>query len=302
MLRCREWGKEGGKKQGRLVGFLAKHKKDEVGLISPTSKLKTSDFFFLNICQFSFINVDFHGSSVGKESTCNVGDADLTPGSGRSLGEGHGNPLQYSCLENPMDRGARRATVHGVAKSWTWLRDWTATITAHGSLVPQPGIQRRPPALEGRVLNTPLGQSQNITILNREKIYFILTSLRNLPLPPASNFQIHELSTHTQLGFPSGSDIKEDACNIGDPGCILGLRDSPGEGNGNALWCSCLENCVDRRKWVCDSPWGHQESDTTGWLMLDTVTSLSSQKLSFNRKSSSKGLVPLEGETKKHCF
>ena len=47
----------------------------------------------------------------------------LIPGLGRSLGEGHGNPLQYSCLENPMDRGAWRATVHGVAESQTRLSD-----------------------------------------------------------------------------------------------------------------------------------------------------------------------------------
>ena len=47
------------------------------------------------------------------------------PGLGRSLGEGNCYPLQYSCLENPMDRGAWQATVHGVAKSWTWLSDLT---------------------------------------------------------------------------------------------------------------------------------------------------------------------------------
>ena len=46
-----------------------------------------------------------------------IGDAGSTPGSGRSPGGGHGNPFQYSCLENPMDRGAWRAVVHGVAKS-----------------------------------------------------------------------------------------------------------------------------------------------------------------------------------------
>ena len=54
-----------------------------------------------------------------KESACNAGntgDLSLTPGSERSPGEGNGNPLQYSCLENPMDRGAWGATVHGVAK------------------------------------------------------------------------------------------------------------------------------------------------------------------------------------------
>ena len=64
----------------------------------------------------------FLGSSNGKESVHGVGDLDLIPGSGRSP-EGHGNPLQYFCLENPTNRGAWRATVHRVATSWTWLSD-----------------------------------------------------------------------------------------------------------------------------------------------------------------------------------
>ena len=51
-----------------------------------------------------------------KESACNAGDTGLIPGSGRSSGVGNGNPLQYSCLGNPMDRGASWATVHGVAE------------------------------------------------------------------------------------------------------------------------------------------------------------------------------------------
>ena len=55
-------------------------------------------------------------SSVSKESACNAGDLGLIPQLGRPPGEGNGNPLQYSCLENPMDRGAWRATVHGVAR------------------------------------------------------------------------------------------------------------------------------------------------------------------------------------------
>ena len=61
--------------------------------------------------------------SDGKASACNVGDPGSIPGSGRCPGEGNGNPLQHSCLENPMDGGAWQATVHGVAKSWTWLSD-----------------------------------------------------------------------------------------------------------------------------------------------------------------------------------
>ena len=64
-------------------------------------------------------NLGFPGGSNGKESTCNVGDLGLIPGSGRSPGEGHDNPLQYYCLENPMDRGAWWATVREVAKSQT---------------------------------------------------------------------------------------------------------------------------------------------------------------------------------------
>ena len=59
------------------------------------------------------------GGSDGKESACNAGDLGSIPGLGRSPGEGNGNPLQYSCLENPMDRGAWWATVHGVTKSQT---------------------------------------------------------------------------------------------------------------------------------------------------------------------------------------
>ena len=59
----------------------------------------------------------FPGGADGKESACNVGDPGSIPGSGRSPGGGNGNPLQCSCLENPMDRGAWRVTFHGIAES-----------------------------------------------------------------------------------------------------------------------------------------------------------------------------------------
>ena len=68
------------------------------------------------------------------ESDCSAVDPGSIPGSGRSPGEGNGNPLQYSCLKNPMDRGAWQATVHGFTKSWTWqwqiLFFWGSKITA----------------------------------------------------------------------------------------------------------------------------------------------------------------------------
>ena len=66
---------------------------------------------------------DFPGGSDGEESVCNVGDLGSIPELGRSPGEGQGNPLQYSCLENLMDRGAWWATVQGVTKSWIQLND-----------------------------------------------------------------------------------------------------------------------------------------------------------------------------------
>ena len=69
-------------------------------------------------------NKGFPGSSEGKESACSVGDPGLIPELGRSPGEGNGNPLQYSCLENSMERGAWRVIVHAVAKTQTQLSDY----------------------------------------------------------------------------------------------------------------------------------------------------------------------------------
>ena len=85
----------------------------------------------IQVFQRDFILKEFHksvgfpGGSDGKESACSVGDPGSIPGSGRSPGEGNGNPLQYSCLENPTDRRAWWATVHEVLKSQTRLSDFT---------------------------------------------------------------------------------------------------------------------------------------------------------------------------------
>ena len=99
--------------RGRITGndLKASH------LLSPSveNKSKTVTAFWQG----------FPGGSEVKASACNEGDLGLIPGSGRSPGEGNGNPLQYSCLENPMDGGTWWATVHWVAKSWTRLSDFT---------------------------------------------------------------------------------------------------------------------------------------------------------------------------------
>ena len=113
----------------------------------------------LQIHTLDLFMVGFPVDADGKQSACNTGNGHSVPGSARSPGGGHGNPLQYSCLENPMDRGAWWATVHGVAKSqtqltllgemegalkWTQGRAWGA---AHGLWGPGGRAQSRKVAL-----------------------------------------------------------------------------------------------------------------------------------------------------------
>ena len=89
------------------------------------------------LISFKLIYWGFPDASVCKESACNAGAAGDTgsiPGSERSSGGENGNLLQYSCLENPMDEGAWWAVVHGVAKSQTWLSDFTHWLT-HPSIL-----------------------------------------------------------------------------------------------------------------------------------------------------------------------
>ena len=96
---------------------------------------KLSSMFFLHAFWVTpSASEDFPRGSDSKESACNAGDQGSIPGLGRSPGGGHGNPLQYSCLENPMDRGAWWATVHRVTRSQTQLKQrsnskclWTAS-------------------------------------------------------------------------------------------------------------------------------------------------------------------------------
>ena len=79
---------------------------------------------YINTYTYTHKHTQLPGSSDGKESACSAGDLGLIPGSGRSLEEGNGNPLQYSCLESSMGAGAQQAIVHVVTKSWTLLRNF----------------------------------------------------------------------------------------------------------------------------------------------------------------------------------
>ena len=81
-----------------------------------------------SICCFLYFSKVFPGGSVVKHLPTNTEDAGSIPGFGRSPGEGNGNPHQYSCLENPMDKWTWQATVHGVARNWTWISNWHAHI------------------------------------------------------------------------------------------------------------------------------------------------------------------------------
>ena len=140
-------------------------------------------------------------SSNGKESACNAGDLGSIPGSGGSPGGGTGNPLQYSCLENSMERGAWRATVHGVAKS---------QMTEHDS---------------EQLGNKPLLKSR------------------------ALFYKSHQMAFAFLLPSPSCSAVAT-------PYMAL-AQDNTGEGNGNPLQDSCLENPTDKGAWHGVTRVGH---------------------------------------------
>ena len=109
--------------------------------------------------QYSIVHLfwGFPGDSEVKEFTSNAGDPGSIPGSGRSPGEGNGNPFQYSCLENPMDGEAQQVTVHGVAKSRTRLSDFTfivhfyqqsSFIAGFNASFPGSSAGKNPPAMQ----------------------------------------------------------------------------------------------------------------------------------------------------------
>ena len=108
-----------------------------------------------------------------KSLPVSAGDASSIPGSGRSPGRGNGNPLEYSCLGNPMDRGAWWATVHGVTKGWTQLRDWENEYL-YLSLVPLSGTGVNLEFGEGNQKEWPSGWSNCVTNAHITNVYWVL--------------------------------------------------------------------------------------------------------------------------------
>ena len=154
--------------------------------------------------------MSFPGGSDGKESACNAGNLGLIPGSGRYPGEGNGNPLQYSCLENSMDRGA-----------WWAESDMTEPLThTHSQFQNCNGA-------DGCIIQILMCYNECIM---RLKAYWKLT---HPPSWTCSILIIFCLVLQLCQGFPGDSAGKESACKAGDPGLIPGLGNSPGEGIGN---------------------------------------------------------------------
>ena len=152
-------------------------------------------------------------------------DAGSIPGLERSPGGGNGNQLQYSCLENSIDRGAWWATAHGtVVEMIERLSTCSCMETRKGSV----------PGRQGWI--------------DRAKRIFRAMKLLCMTLQWSIHVK-HLLKLTECMGFPGGSDSKASACNVGDLGSIPGSGRCPGEGNGNPLQHSCLENPMDGEAW-----------------------------------------------------
>ena len=176
----------------------------------------------------------FPHSSAGKESSWNAGDPGSIPGSERSAREGISYPLQYSwaslvaqLVKNPP----------AIRETWIWALGWEDPLRRESlpTLVFWPG--------EFHGLYSPWGHKESDTT---EWLHFLFPFLCSLLLRAVGFLVLLYLAVHS-LGFPCGSDHKESACNVRDPGLIPGLSGrSPGERNGNPLQYSCLENPMDR--------------------------------------------------------
>ena len=139
--------------------------------------------------------------------------------------EGSGNPLQYSCLENPMDRGAWKAAVHGVAKSWTWLSDFTFTFHFHEL---EKKMATHSSILAWRIPG--MGEPGGLPSMGLHRVGHDWSDLA----AAAAAISVS--------GFPVGSVGKESACKAVNLGLIPESERSSGGGDGNSLQYSCLKH------------------------------------------------------------
>ena len=149
-----------------------------------------------------------------------------------SVGEGNGTPLQYSCLENPMDGEAWWAAVHRVTTEQLHFH-FSLSCTGEGNGNPLQCSCLENPRDGGAWWAAAFGVAQSRTGLKR-------------------------LSSSS-----CGSVVNNTPANAGDSGSVPGLGRSPGEGNGNPLQCSCLEKSMDRGAWRATVPGVAKASDTT---------------------------------------
>ena len=182
--------------------------------------------FIIEIKKLIQQQLTFHVCLQVKASACNAGDLGSIPGLGRSPGEGNSNPLQYSCLENPMDRGVWWAIVHGVAKSWTQLSDFTFILVhtrhlAYINLFNPPSIPTRE-TLSLSPFYRPGNWGQVVWQLAKGRQLWVVKqnqnpgSLQNLRFYLSHTDIVLTLSTiytmARKCGFPAGTRGKEPAC------------------------------------------------------------------------------------------
>ena len=208
------------------------------------------DALSLNMSVYNFTEQGYSltqpGGSVVKNPPASSGDGrDMgsISGSGRSPGEGNGNPLQYSCLENPMDRGAWQTTVHGVTKRQARDR-YTVPQNKDIPLYNHITVDKL------RIFNV-----DGIFLSNRAHIP-VLSSIFTLFLEgPLFSFLLYRT--------PDGSDGKASACNAGDLGLIPGLGRFPCRRKWQPTPVLLPGKFHGRRRVVSYSPWSCKESDTT---------------------------------------
>ena len=148
----------------------------------------------------------------GKEPACSTGDIGSIPGSGRSPGGGHDNPLQYSCLESPMDRGAWQATVHRAAKSWAQLKRLSVHVHTR---TPHTGTRTEGhEALSLAILCYGLMPWSEVKSLSRVRLFVTPWTVAD---QAARSMGFSRQGCWSRLPFPSPGDLPDPGIEPGSP-------------------------------------------------------------------------------------